>query len=141
MVKPKAIICDIDNTIIDDNFVPINDVIKFVQNAAQTYKIILWTGRPEEARDETIMSLRRLRIPFDELLMKPEGANEDLRHHTMKVIMLNEMKKKYDVKIVIDDNKDVRNAIKDYGGGIDVKKGKKLNTTTLKKGAWEGMFI
>jgi len=140
MDKPKAIICDIDNTIIDDNFVPINNVIDFIKNASRTYKIICWTGRPEGAREETVLLLRRLGIPFDDLLMKPETADEDLRHHTMKTIMLNEMKKKYDVQLVIDDNKKVRRSIKDYGG-VKAKKGKKLNSTTFKKGEWEGAFI
>lgn len=141
MDKPKAIICDIDNTIINDNFEPIGNVIDFVKNAARTYKIILWTGRPQAAYDETVMTMRRLGIPFDELLMKPDGANDDLRHHTMKTIMLNDVRKKYDVKLVIDDNKDVRNAIRDYGGDIKVKRGKKLNNTTLKKGEWGGTFV
>ena len=78
---PKTIICDIDGTLIkhatreqrcDENYEP--EILPNVQDRLLTwdllnYNIILLTGRKESCRKATEAQLRKVGIPFDQLVM------------------------------------------------------------------------
>jgi dTDP-glucose pyrophosphorylase len=77
--KIKTIICDIDGTILKHihrysslNKIPqITDGVikKFDEWDSNAYKIILMTGRKESAREQTVAQLRKVGVPYDQLVM------------------------------------------------------------------------
>ncbi len=62
---------------LNDKFLYLDEPIKeaineLLERYKDGYHIIILTGRPEKMRDATIKQLRRFKIPFHELYMRPE---------------------------------------------------------------------
>jgi hypothetical protein len=137
VMKPKAIVCDIHNTVLipDKNDKPINNVIDFLKEHASTHKIIMMTSSPEKLRAEVTKDLRDLSIPFDEIVMnKLDEDSDDYKYDAVKSLM-----DKYDVTLFIDNKKENRKAIKKLG--ILTKKPENIKNNILTKTIWSGIFI
>ena len=77
--KIKTIICDIDGTILKhihkysglnkEPVVTSGVIEKFDHWDSNAYKIILITGRKESAREQTVEQLKKIGIPYDQLIM------------------------------------------------------------------------
>lgn len=80
--RPKAIVSDIDGTITaeahsDGPNKPVPQMIRLLWNFKRKgYAIVLLTAREEKKRQMTLYWLRRYRVPFDMLLMKPDEDQE-----------------------------------------------------------------
>jgi FMN phosphatase YigB (HAD superfamily) len=80
--RPKAIVSDIDGTITaephsDGHNKPVPQMIRLLWNYRRKgYAIVLLTARDEHKRQMTLYWLRRHRVPFDVLLMKPNDDQE-----------------------------------------------------------------
>ena len=136
-MKPKAIVCDIHNTVLipEKNDKPINNVIEFLKEHSSTHKIIMMTSSPEKDRAEVTEDLRNLRIPFDEIIMnKLEEDSDDYKYDAMKALL-----NKYDVTLFIDNKKENRKAVKKLG--ILTKKPENISNKILTKTVWSGIFI
>jgi predicted kinase len=112
---PEAIIVDLDGTLFvmnnrtafdwdkvdnDDLNETVADLVK--RNKDLGRKIILVSGRDEEAREKTIQSLEFYDIKYDELFMRPKGSFE--KDTVIKKRIFNEkIFNKYNVFFSIDD--------------------------------------
>jgi FMN phosphatase YigB (HAD superfamily) len=56
-----------------DRDTPIANVIDRVRELASDSEIVMLTGRPEQYRERTAAWLERYDVPFDRLLMRPDG--------------------------------------------------------------------
>lgn len=136
-MKPKAIVCDIHNTVLipEKNDKPISNVIEFLKEHSSTHKIIMMTSSPEKNRAEVTKDLRNLSIPFDEIIMnKLEEDSDDYKYDAMKDLL-----DKYDVTLFIDNKKENRKAVKKLG--ILTKKPENISNKILTKTVWSGIFI
>jgi len=112
---PQAVIFDIDGTIalmgrrseydwnkvdVDDPHDIVIEQIKLHQDKGR--KILLVSGRDEEAREKTLYWLEYYNVYFDELLMRPK---DDMRKDYIikKEIFNNQIKDRYNVWAVYDD--------------------------------------
>lgn len=143
---PQAIICDIDDTVFeeDNNYKPIKNVIEFLQHHAQNYKIIMMTARFEAKRDFTIGQLRDAKIPFDLLIMESNqhpnhGGRQTVEHGIWKGSEVIKLMDKYNIVLFIDNNKHARDAVKKLG--IKTKKPENIENKVLTKTLWSGIFI
>lgn len=113
--KP-AIIVDIDGTLVQtDTDIPIPHTVELVQKLAGKYKILICTFRKEKKRKETIKLLRKLGIPFDQLVMRPKTYNGDVEPWVYKSAVLNAYQQKYDVKFAVDDLERTNEAYRECG--------------------------
>ena len=146
-MKEKAIVCDIDDTIVEpaNKYKPIQNVIDFLKQNAGTYKIIMLTARyADKMKDFTIEQLKDLGIPYTQLIMET-GEHEN--HHETRsnehaVYKTNEVRKlmaKYDVVLFIDNSKPARQGVKMLN--VTTKKPKNIKPNTLTKNLWSGIFI
>jgi FMN phosphatase YigB (HAD superfamily) len=137
-MKQNAIICDLDNTIVDEknDYKPIQNVVDFLIQQAQTNKIIIMTARStDKKRELALKQLRDLKIPFDQLITNDKDQSSDTYKHdaTQKVMQ------RYNVILFIDDLKDNRKVAKKLG--IKTKKPKNISNKILTKTIWSGIFI
>jgi hypothetical protein len=81
-------------------------VVATLRKLSQTDKIILLSGRDEEAREKTLEWLEFYMIPFDALYMRPKG---DFRKDTIikKELYNQHLKDKFNVIAVFDDRTSV----------------------------------
>ncbi len=72
----------------------------------KNYKIVIVTGRDEDYRSQTIEWLRKYKVHFDQLLMRP---SKDYREDSdIKEELFNQfVKDQYEVTFVLDDRKSV----------------------------------
>tara|TARA_B110000503_G_C7161002_1_gene419673 strand:+ start:1922 stop:2983 length:1062 start_codon:yes stop_codon:yes gene_type:complete len=70
----STMIVDIDDTLLSNGIEPIQSVIDYVNGDFDEYKIVVITGRPEAARDETVSALAEAGIKYDSLIMKPDDS-------------------------------------------------------------------
>ena len=116
---PEAIICDIDGTLalfgdanpydrdfskdVKNNIV--HHTLSLLRNAYGA-KVILCSGRQEKNREATVKWLNDGQVSFDELFMR---KTNDVRKDTevKKEIYENQIKGKYNVKVVLDDRNQV----------------------------------
>lgn len=125
--RPEAIIVDLDGTLCDlshrlhfiqgekkdwDGFFanvhmdkPLHNMLDIVMALADTYKIILCSGRPERAREATRQWLFHNGCHFDDLYMRKDKDHRE--DHVIKQEALQEIQKKYTVIAAIDDRKQV----------------------------------
>lgn len=116
---PHAIISDLDGTLAilhdrspydcvacgsDKLNEPVADILKTYATIGIT--IILFSGREEKSREETIKWLKRHEVPFNLLEMRADG---DLRKDNIvkKDMYENHVKGKYFIKFVLDDRNQV----------------------------------
>jgi uncharacterized HAD superfamily protein len=132
--KRKIVLVDIDGTLADvshrlqfargprkdwgrffaamDRDQPINAVIEFVMRLAGKYEIVIFTGRPEDYRKKTMSWLRRHRVPFSKLLMRPA------RDHRPDYIVKREMVAKLGedrIHFAVDDRPQVCDILRQLG--------------------------
>lgn len=146
MNKPKAIICDIDDTIVEpaNKYKPIQNVIDFLIQQSQTYKIIMLTARYEKMRDFTVQQLRELGIPFDMLIMEQGDhenhyAGQTMEHGIYKAAEVQKLLKEYDIVLFIDNSRWARKNVKQLS--VTTKKPENISNKILTKTAWNGIFI
>lgn len=146
MAKPRAIVCDIHNTLVDDDKnKKINNTVDFLKHHASTYKIILLTARVETERQNIINQMRQLEIPFDLLIMKPtnlnssDDENKAMKHGIWKATELIKLQEKYDIAVFIDNNEYARKEAKKIN--IRTKKPENIKNKILTKNYWSGTFI
>lgn len=109
-VNNKALICDIDDTIIHHGQL-IPDVVDFVES--QDVAIMLVTGRLESERAATVDELRRLGMDYDQLFMNNLGANAkapEFKKQTAEKLL-----KTYDIVFAIDNDGKARDAYASLG--------------------------
>ena len=106
--RPKAIVSDIDGTITthahsDGQNVPVPQMIRFLQGYRNKgYAIVILTARSEHKRRMTLLWLRRYRVPFDVLIMKPDLSREapwSFKLHAFR----QQIEPYYDVHVALDD--------------------------------------
>ena len=146
-MKEKAIVCDIDDTIVEpaNKYKPIQNVIDFLKQNSKEYKIIMLTARYAHKMQEfTIKQLKDLGIPYTQLIM--ESGEHENHHETRSnehaIYKTNEVRKlmaKYDVVLFIDNSKHARKDVKKLG--IRTKKPENITPSTLTKTVWSGTFI
>lgn len=117
---PKAIMVDIDGTLanmnglrgpydwdkvgLDKVNIPVAEVIN--QFYAAGYQILILTARDGLAKKETVKWLKRHKIPYDKLFIKPE--NDMRKDRINKLEMFNEnIRDKYNILFVMDDRDQV----------------------------------
>lgn len=120
---PSAVIVDIDGTLADSSGrspydlskvgedIPIKSVVNLIEHIRMgpflENKIILMSGRDKSSFDATTAWLKKHDIPYDELLMRPEGDRRP--DYLIKYELFNqEVRNKYNVLWVIDDRKSVK---------------------------------
>lgn len=106
----RALICDIDDTLIHNNRV-IPDVVEFVHS--QETAIMLVTGRPENQRDQTKQQLARLGIDYDQLIMNNLGS--PARSNEFKKLTAEKLLKLYKITMAIDNDGGAREAYASLG--------------------------
>ena len=52
---------------------PKKDILKQVCDLAKTYEIVIVTGRPDKYLDETAAWLRKYKVPYSRIFMRPAG--------------------------------------------------------------------
>jgi FMN phosphatase YigB (HAD superfamily) len=137
-MKQNAIICDLDNTLVDEknDYKPIQNVVDFIIQQAQTNKIIIMTARStDKKRELALKQLRDLKIPFDQLITNDKDQSSD----TYKYEATQKVMEKYNVILFIDDMKENRKSAKKLG--IKTKKPENISNKILTKTVWSGIFI
>ena len=115
--KPKAIIVDLDGTIIEwemkpdwcthtaDKDKPIADTCKLLQainDNTMAIRIVILTARPECCRNEVIEFLDNNEIYVDEIVM---SADSDTRHAVFfKSDEIDKLKEKYEIICALEDD-------------------------------------
>lgn len=106
--RPKAVVSDIDGTITNHSHSegisePVPQMIRFLEGLQRKgYAIILLTARKEHKRRSTLLWLRRYRVPFDALIMKPNNDLEapwSFKLHAFR----QQIEPYYDVHVALDD--------------------------------------
>lgn len=137
-MKQNAIVCDLDNTIIDEAHgnKPIQNVVDFLIQQAQTNKIIIMTARSSDfGRELALKQLRDLKIPFDQLITNDKNKDSDeYKYDELKKLMPN-----YNIVLFIDDLRKNRQAAKKLD--IKTKKPENISHKVLTKTLWSGIFI
>jgi predicted kinase len=122
---PKALISDLDGTLAilngrdpyiaiecenDELNIPVANVVKNYKNLG--YKIILFSGRFDTYKEQTINWLKKHEIDYDMLVMRP--ANDNRKDSLIKFEFYNEyVKNKYYIEFVLDDRNQVVNMWRD----------------------------
>ena len=75
-----AVICDMNDTIIDSNFKPITKTVKYLQSLREPIYIV--TGADPKDRDMWTAILKRYDVPYTRLLMNPSGSDNDFKYRT-----------------------------------------------------------
>jgi hydroxymethylpyrimidine pyrophosphatase-like HAD family hydrolase len=138
IMAQNAIICDLDDTLVEErnNYKPIRNVIDFINQQAQTHKIIIMTARSApERRDQALELLRKNKISFDKLITNDKNKDADnYKYEETKKLM-----DEYNIVLFIDEDKSNRKAIKELG--IKTKKPENISNNILTKTVWSGIFI
>jgi phosphoglycolate phosphatase-like HAD superfamily hydrolase len=83
-----------------DRDTPIASTVAWVQALAHHHDIIITTGRPEEYRARTIAWLKKNKVPFTDVFMRPNGDHRP--DYEVKKEVLQRWPKKR-IKLVIED--------------------------------------
>lgn len=125
-MKNKAVIFDIDNTILyhtnrspfdwsdlsGDVLIPeMRDLIEMYRN--NDYRIILLTGRPENSRKETVKWLNNNHIYYSMLIMKQDDPYEKGFIYKQKKLEI--LKNYFDIKFAYDDDTKCAEVFKENG--------------------------
>ena len=142
----KAIVCDIDDTIVKpaEHYAPIQNVINFLIENSDTYKIIMLTARVDTQRNFTLQQLRDLKIPFDRLIMdsfrdKNHADSTTVEHGIYKANEVRKLMTEFDVVLFIDNSKHARKDVKKLG--IRTKKPENIISNILTKSIWSNKFL
>lgn len=114
MNKEKAVIFDLDNTILyqtnrsplnwsdlsGDKLIPAMDML--LESLYLDYKIFLVTGRPESCRENTEKWLFDNDIPYTNLFLKQDNPMSKAVVHKEKVLL--ELLEKYDIILAFEDD-------------------------------------
>ena len=127
--SPSAVLYDVDQTLaktkginkpgeswIDAtvNAEPIPEEVERLKRLkAQGHKIVILTARTIHHQEQTIAWLEKNDIPYDELVMR--GSGENASDGVFKASKINELKKKYSVKGLVDDKQENLDAAKSVG--------------------------
>ena len=85
--RTRAIICDIDNTILTENDKPIVVACQFLARLHPSIEVHYVTGRPDDLREETLKFLTECRLPGrHNLHLCPSTLWKTIREHKAKVI-------------------------------------------------------
>ncbi|MFZ9703445.1 MAG: hypothetical protein ACO3B7_04540, partial [Candidatus Limnocylindrus sp.] len=98
-----AIVTDIDDTLIDANGDPIENVIAFLDEYEG--EIIIISGRTEDQRAETLAQLESFDIDFERLYLR---ESLDITALEFKVEKLKDVLDIYNIELAIENNEDVR---------------------------------
>ena len=117
-LSKRAIIVDIDETIVDSEGNAIEGTLEWVEANRAGRSVIVLTARSEESRARTEASLKKIGLKYDELFMSdlPAGAYvESKRWRVNKLLEDN-----YILDMAIDDDEDVRRMYESLGVGVVV---------------------
>jgi HK97 family phage prohead protease len=106
---PKAIISDIDDTLIHAGQL-MENVYEYIQTLDGA--LILVTGRPESSRDDTTSELDDLNVVYSRLIMN-DGSPAD--SNAFKKATAEELLKTFDVVLAIENNPDARAGYESLG--------------------------
>ena len=106
---PKAIISDIDDTLIHAGQ-RMENVYEYIQTLDGA--LILVTGRPESSRDDTTLELDDLNVVYSRLIMN-DGSTAD--SNAFKKATAEELLKTFDVVLAIENNPDARAGYESLG--------------------------
>ncbi len=83
-----------------DQDVPIPRIVAWVRSLAADHEVVIITGRPEHYRARTVAWLKKNKIPFSELFMRPDGDHR--ADYEMKRDALQRWPKER-IKLIIED--------------------------------------
>jgi HK97 family phage prohead protease len=106
---PKAIISDIDDTLIHAGQL-MENIYEYIQTLDGA--LILVTGRPESSRDDTTSELDDLNVVYSRLIMN-DGSPAD--SNAFKKATAEELLKTFDVVLAIENNPDARAGYESLG--------------------------
>ena len=111
--KHKAIILDVNKTILKDKVYPIQPVIDFINiKFHEGYKIFLVSGSHQARKRAMVIALARCGVKYHSLTLNEEGIllDDQYKKKYVRAIML-----KYDVELVVDNNEQHLEAIASLG--------------------------
>ena len=100
-----AVICDLNDTIIDNKFKPITKTIKYLQSLREPIYIV--TGADPKDRAMFTAILRRYDVPFTRMIMNPSGSDNDFKYKTAMRLK--------PIRLAIDNNADARAKYEEAG--------------------------
>lgn len=133
----KAIVCDVDDTLINSQGKGMDRTISFLNSHGDDYRIIIVTARNTSRREETIKELRDLGVKFDEIHLNP-GSSAPGAAYSYKKNVMNRLLNKYDVVLAIDNSERARSAYRSLG--VKAVHPNSLSAGTMSKSLWEGFF-
>ena len=91
---------------------PKHNVINYIKDLSNKgYDIIFVSGRVETLRDVTLEQFEKYNIPHTRLYLRPKGNfTKDVEYKSEIIDQL--LKEGYDIELVIDDSKDIREVIR-----------------------------
>ena len=133
----KAIVCDIDDTLINSQGRGITKTVSFINEMGKDHRVILVTARNNSRREQTIRQLKEIGVSYDQLVMNPgssaPGAARAYKKEAMARIL-----KKYDVVLAIDNSEQARSAYQSLG--VKAVHPNSLSPSSLSKSLWDGKF-
>ena len=133
----EAIVCDIDDTLIDSRGNGINKTIEFINDKGSKYRIILVTARNNSIRDKTVQQLKSIGVSYDQLIMNP-GSSAPGAARAYKKAAMERILKSYKVALAIDNSSQARSAYQSLG--VKSVHPRNLNNNSLSKSIWDGIF-
>jgi ribonucleotide monophosphatase NagD (HAD superfamily) len=137
--KKKAVLIDIDGTlVVKDTEEPIPHTVDLVKKIADKYKIIICTFRKEKKRKKTIALLRKLGVPFDQLVMRPKTYGDQVEPWVYKSAAAATYQQKYIVLFAVDDNLETNKAYEKMGIEAHTPEEVEKKMSSLTKFGWTG---
>lgn len=100
-----AVICDLNDTILDSSLKPITKTVKYLQSLREPIYIV--SGADPKDRDMLTAILRRNEVPFTRLLLNPSGSDNDFKYRTAMRLK--------PIRLAIDNNEKARARYKEAG--------------------------
>mgnify|MGYP003346339087 FL=1 len=133
----KAIVCDIDDTLINSQGKGIAKTVSFVNEVGKNHRVILVTARNNSRRSQTEAQLKEIGVSYDQLVMNP-GSSAPGAARAYKKAAMTRLLKEYDVVLAIDNSAQARSAYQSLG--VKAVHPNSLSSQTLSKSLWDGFF-
>lgn len=133
----KAIVCDVDDTLINSQGNGISKTVSFINSHGDGYRIIIVTARNTSRKSRTEEQLKEIGIKYDEIHLNP-GSSAPGAARSYKKDVMARLIKKYDVVLAIDNSQQARSAYQSLG--VKSVHPNSLSSQALSKSLWGGTF-
>lgn len=133
----KAVVCDIDDTLINSQGKGIAKTVSFINRVGKDHRIILVTARNNSRREQTVAQLKAAGISYDQLVMNP-GSSAPGAARAYKKAAMTRLLKEYNVVLAIDNSTQARSAYQSLG--VKAIHPNSLGPNSLSKSLWDGKF-